>query len=249
MKWLGLLFAFPLLALVPPANADGYCRSSYRASYSYYTPAKTYSYTPTYTPTYTYTNTYEYPVYLKAVKAFVSPDYYSSTVDYYRDKLLVDAVAGKTAEVLKSQLEMNTLKQEVESLRRQLQQPVPSNGNGGYQPPLQQAPPQQQYQPQLEAPKQTMPKAVGQGHPVPEGLQQIVQTSCIRCHGATAQTAGGGLDFRDLATVPVAVRLAAKAAIDDGFMPKGGKPLDDAAAALFHQWATGRKGAALSSQK
>jgi mono/diheme cytochrome c family protein len=249
MKWLGLLFAFPLLALVPPANADGYCRSSYRASYSYYTPAKTYSYTPTYTPTYTYTNTYEYPVYLKAVKAFVSPDYYSSTVDYYRDKLLVDAVAGKTAEVLKSQLEMNTLKQEVESLRRQLQQPVPSNGNGGYQvAPQQQAPPQQ-YQPQQEAPRQTMPKAALQGHPVPEGLVQIVQTSCIRCHGATSATAGGGLDFRDLASVPRETRLAMKAAVDDGSMPRGGKPLNDAAAALFHEYSTGRKGAALSSQK
>ncbi len=234
MKRLGLMLA--IVAVTPSSSqGDGYCRSSYRQTYSYYTPS--YSYTPTYAASYDYT-----PVYVKAVKAYVSPDYYSSVSDYYRDRLLVDAVAGKTAEVLKTQLEFNNLKQEVEYLRRQL------NYNG--QPQQQQAPPQQQpqqQQPQQEQPpaqprQQAMPKASGAGHPVPEGLQAIVQASCIRCHGANNATAGGGLDFQNLGALPAPVRLSMKAAVDDGYMPKGGKPLDDKAAALFHQYATGRSG-------
>lgn len=241
MKWIAsVLLGILLLCLVPQADAGEYCRPYYRTTYcaptyypsNYYTPACA---EPAYCPP-----VVAAPVYLKAVPAFTNPDYYSSVSDFYRDKLLVDAVAGKTAEVLRGQQELTGLRQEVESLRRQvlLQQPV---GAPAQAPPVYQAPaPTRETAPVREAAPSVMPRAASSLHAVPQGLQAIVQASCVQCHGAGAQ---GGLDLRDLSSVPVSVRLAAKAAVDDGYMPKGGKPLSDQAAMLFHQWATGRAGA------
>lgn len=87
--------------------------ASYYPSYSYY-PTQTYSY---YTPTYTYyTPKYEVKevVVPKAVKAYVSPDYFASTSDYYRDKVLLDAIAGKNTDAA-------ALKQELAELKAQIQ--------------------------------------------------------------------------------------------------------------------------------
>ena len=229
---LATMAGLALLILTPQAGADGYCRS--RTVYTYHAPAYV---APAYTaPTYV-APTYDYSPYLKTLLYPFHPDYYSSTSDYYRDQLLVNAVAGKTAELLKGQQELQSLREEVSLLRRQLLLP---------QQPQQAQPPAQPETPRQTAP--IMPKATGQGPPVPDGLQQVVQQSCIRCHGANNASAGGGIDLSNLAAVPVPVRLAAKAAVDDGYMPKGGKALPDQAAALFHLYATGRNGAATAQK-
>lgn len=187
----------------------------------------------------TYAPAYEAPtVYLKAVKAYVSPDYYSSVSDYYRDKVLVDAVAGKTADILKSQQELQSLREEIGLLRRQLfyqnpQQPAPQQ-----QPPYQQQAPQAT--PEQPVVPQKMPRATGALPAVPDKLQAVVQQSCARCHGATNATAGGGLDLSSLANVPRETRLLCYTLVNTGEMPKGGKPVTDQDTLLFYSWATGR---------
>jgi hypothetical protein len=142
--------------LLPASAPAGGCYSA--ASYSYgYASYPSYSY-PTYytyaTPTY-YAPKYEVNEILvpKALKAYISPDFYSSTSDYYKEKVLLDAVAGKASDTEKLRSEIQELKA---ALKAQPQQPAPQ----AYyqQPPLQyQMPyaapqayqqPQQGYQPQ-----------------------------------------------------------------------------------------------------
>jgi hypothetical protein len=135
--------ACAFLLLPAPAPAGGcYTGASHVYGYgaSYYYP----SYYPTYTyySPVTYTPKYQVEEVLvpKAVRAYVAADYFSSTSDYFRDKLLVDAVAGKTQDTAKLQQEINDLKAQ---LKAQPQQPA-------YQPPPQYQyamPPQQQYAP------------------------------------------------------------------------------------------------------
>jgi hypothetical protein len=139
------LAAGAFLALpTAPAEAGG-CYSA--ASYSYgYQAYPSYSYYPV---TYSYATPY-YPqkvayevnevVVPKAVKAFLSPDFYSSTADFYKEKVLLDAVAGKVTDAEKLRSEIAELKA---ALKAQPQQPA-------YQPPPQYQyamPPQQQYAP------------------------------------------------------------------------------------------------------
>jgi hypothetical protein len=118
--------------------------ASYYPSYGYYS-APTYSYyTPSYTPVY-YTPKYEVQevVVPKAVKAYTSPDYFASVSDYYRDKVMLDAIAGKSTDASK-------LAQELAEIKQQLK--------GQSQAPQVQSPPQQAqyqqpvYQPQVQAP-------------------------------------------------------------------------------------------------
>lgn len=232
---IGSLVASLILGLVeaPPASAGGCYGARGRAVYttysapvvSYVAPAKV----------------VHEQAYLKAIPVAVSPDYYSSVSSFYEQKLLVDAVAGRTAELIKDREQLAELRQELQLLRRQLLLPPQLQQlppQGGELPPQQTQPPRQQQPapplPQRQTSRRPLP-------PVPQGLQQVVQQSCIRCHGATADTAGAGIDLRDLANVPLEVRLLANAAVTDGSMPKGGKPVSDEAALLFHEWSTGRK--------
>jgi hypothetical protein len=257
MKWLFALASFLLLALVPAATyGDNYCRSrayyapSYRA-YTPYTPPTYYPPASVYTaPNYDYTPIYR-ETYLKTQLYPTTPDYYASTNDYYRDKVLLDAFAGKISEAFKKERELQeqaSLKEQVANLQRQL---LYFQSGGGQPQPLPQQqrqeqpqPPQQQQPPpeQQAAPEQRMPRATGRLPAVPPGLQAVVQSNCIRCHGDTYQKDGKGIDLRNLEAVPKELRLACKAAVDDKFMPYRGKGLSDENAGLFHLWATGRSG-------
>jgi hypothetical protein len=118
--------------------------ASYYPSYSYYSAPSYSYYTPSYTPVY-YTPKYEVQevVVPKAVKAYTSPDYFASVSDYYRDKVMLDAIAGKSTDASK-------LAQELAEIKQQLK--------GQSQAPQVQSPPQQAqyqqpvYQPQVQAP-------------------------------------------------------------------------------------------------
>jgi hypothetical protein len=113
-----------LVLLAGPLHAQ-HCYSGASHAYGYaasYYPSYSYSYTPSYsyyTPTYSYVKpVYKYEVkevvVPKAVKAYVSPDYFASSSDYYRDKVLLDAIAGKNTDAQK-------LQQELVELRTQIQ--------------------------------------------------------------------------------------------------------------------------------
>jgi hypothetical protein len=119
--------------------------ASYYPSYSYYsTPSYSY-YTPSYTPTY-YAPKYEVQevVVPKAVRAYTSPDYFASVSDYYRDKVMLDAIAGKSTDASKLAQELAEIKQHLkgQSQVSQVQQQPPPQAQ--YQQPV--------YQPQVQAP-------------------------------------------------------------------------------------------------
>ena len=263
----GVLLGLVILTLIPQRVSAGDC---YARPRTYYAPSYGYSY---YTPTYSYqAPTYYAPAPCETkVKYYpypTTPDYYSSVGDYYRDKLLVDALAGRTAEVLKQQAadqekerKLRLLEEEVSVLRQRLlygpqqQPPQPQPGNnppppyeptppqdaGAQRPPREKSPPPV---PRQETPKEAPkapPKKTSALHPTPDKLKAIVQASCIRCHGNTNATAGAGIDLRDLDAVDGETRRAAAQAVEDGFMPKGGKNLNDTEYQEFRAWATGRR--------
>lgn len=265
-----------LAASAPPARAGGVCASQASYSYSYAAPAVSYSYAaPAYQTVYK-------TVYPQAVKVYASPDFYSSSQDYYRDKVLVDAMAGKTAEALQLQQRLQGLESQLQQSQQLLQQQRLQTDQEyqeyqrwkyeRQQPPPQQqyAPPQQQpayppayppeqprapqpgYPPpqQQQPPAPHMPPAYGNGnsyHPqtprqsqgggVPAGLDQVVASSCIRCHGGGSGHQGGGLDLRDLASVPWETRLLCHSEVCNGTMPRGGQALTPEQTAMFYEWA------------
>jgi hypothetical protein len=145
---LGIVALLIVCIVSTPAHSGGcysgasysYGYSSYYPSYGYYS-APTYSYyTPSYTPVY-YTPKYEVQevVVPKALRAYTSPDYFASVSDYYRDKVMLDAIAGKSTDASKLAQELAEIKQQ---LKGQSQAPQVQ----------QQPPPQAQYQPQVQAP-------------------------------------------------------------------------------------------------
>jgi hypothetical protein len=244
--------AVAVLAIVPIVRGDCY-RS--RAVY------QSYSYTPSYSaPAYqSYSPTY--------VKTYVSPDYYpafySSTTDYYRDSVLIQAIAGKVNEQAKAKDEITALKEELQLLRRQLlapptvypqQQYAPQYQQPQQQPPQQtqpyQSPPREQPPPPRREPPppkeedEPKKKSTRQGRRLPDASPQLtaaVNQSCLRCHGANFAKDGDGIDLRDLNALDRETRLAVDSAIADGSMPRGGRPLGDEISALAHEFATGRK--------
>jgi hypothetical protein len=124
--WAAAVVACVVLVGPQPLRAGGcYSAASYSYgyasypsySYSYSYPATTY-YASSYTPTYSYTPSYEVKevVVPKAVRAYVSPDYFSSVSDYYKDRLLVDAIAGKNTDATKLKEELAELKAQIKGL-------------------------------------------------------------------------------------------------------------------------------------
>jgi hypothetical protein len=238
--------AAAIVASFPPAAlAGGYCRT--RAIYSTYAA-----------PSYSYSYSYAAPVYQaayavqevlvpKAVKAYVSPDYYSSVSDHYRDKILIDAVAGRTQELLRDREELQSVRQELQLLRRQLLGGTGANGGPALPPEARPPAPLPQHDAPQRAPHQPMPPANGNGNgarglpPVPPRLPEVVKAACLRCHGAQHAEMGGGLDLRDLASLPREQRLLSYTLVNTGEMPKGGRPLADADVLTFYEFATGRK--------
>jgi hypothetical protein len=151
--------------------------ASYYPSYSYYS-APTYSYyTPSYTPTY-YTPKYEVQevVVPKAVRAYTSPDYFASVSDYYRDKVMLDAIAGKSTDASKLAQELAEIKQQLKGqsqLPQVQQQPLPQTQ---YQQPMYQPQPQAPMVPQSTyAPPQQQGYAPSGGTPCDWRAQQAYQ--------------------------------------------------------------------------
>lgn len=245
---LSLLLGTALLAVVPtPTRAGGICAPR-AVSYSYAAPVQV---------------AYSYAAPIKAVKAYVSPDYaptyYSSVDSAYQQKLLVDAVAGRVVELSKLQAELSALRQQLAGQYQPQQQPQPyapqqqpyAPSQQHYAPP--QAPPSQAppYQPhdypprQPEAPRQPdysrppaapeSPRGDYQGS-VPQGLGEIVQSACLRCHGATAEKDGVGIDLRNLGAVDEYTRLLCVNECRTQRMPRRAAALSEEQIALFEQW-------------
>jgi hypothetical protein len=151
---LGVVAPLATCFLATPAHAGG-CYSgasysygygaSYYPSYSYYSAPSYSYYTPSYTPVY-YTPKYDVQevVVPKAVRAYTSPDYFASVSDYYRDKVMLDAIAGKSTDASKLAQELAEIKQQLkgQSQAPQVQQQPPPQAQ--YQQPM--------YQPQVQAP-------------------------------------------------------------------------------------------------
>lgn len=228
----------------PPA-ATVYPAASYQATTTYYPVAATTYYAAP-------VKVIREKVYVpKVIKTYEAPEFYSSTQDHYRDKILVDAIAGKTAEALQ-------LQQRLQQMEQSLQQSQQSLMQFQYQQLQQQQwqtpPPQQQphYPPQQQAPY--MPPAQnGYGYPpgqqpyghgqqqtpstVPQGLNQVLSHSCLACHGTENQRRGGGLDLRHPESVPYETRLQCLTECAVGNMPQGRQRLSDQDMALLYQWA------------
>jgi hypothetical protein len=146
------LVACAVLVVAPTSLAQaGGCYGG--ASYAY-------GYSTSYYPTYSYpvsysyyTPTVYYPKYEvqevvvpKAVKVYQSPDYFSSVSDYYRDRNLIDAIAGKGTDLTKLQQELSELKAAIKQGQTAPQQPAPQPAPSYYAPPAPAPLPPQQYQ-------------------------------------------------------------------------------------------------------
>jgi hypothetical protein len=169
-----------LLGPALSARAGGCYSASYSYGYASYPAYSAYPASYYYTPPVYYPPKYEIveTVVPKALKAFTSPDYFSSSADYYRDRLLVDAVAGKAQDTAKLQQEINDLKAQ---LKAQPQQPA-------YQPPPQYpyAMPQQQYAPPQQG------YAPQGGTPCDWRAQQAYQQGYQQAQAALQQQGGPG---------------------------------------------------------
>jgi hypothetical protein len=139
-----------MILATPPARAGGcYGGASYAYGYSAsYYPTTSYPVSYSY-----YTPTVYYPKYEvqevvvpKAVKAYQSPDYFSSVSDYYRDRMLVDAIAGKGTDLTKLQQELSELKAAIKQGQTTPQQPAPQPNPAYYAPAPAPLPPQQYQQ-------------------------------------------------------------------------------------------------------
>ena len=247
-KWMRRLFLMAALtaalavAFLPIASAGG-CPPGY-ATYqqAYAAPSYSQAYTAP-----TYQQAYVAPI--KTVKAYVNPDAYSSINDAYRDKLLVDAIAGRTQELMGLQQQLQTTQQqlrELQTTQQQLNQMMLQRaavhgpgGPGGYHgSPYPQGPGQGPGQAPVTPPQPRGPRNGRRGSStVPPELEAIVQRSCLRCHGASYQEQGGGFDLRDLEAVDREHRLLSYMMVNTGEMPMGGKPLSDQEVAVFKEWA------------
>jgi hypothetical protein len=209
-----------LLFVASVARAGGHCytSSAYSSrSYASYAPSYSYGHSYSYAPSYAYAYKQEVLV-PYAVKAVISPDYYFSTQDHYREQTLADAIAYRV------------LTMQQKGLLPGQQAPA-----GGYQ-----AAPAAQ--PQAQGPAH-MPHAAPNNAPgngpqaglgaAPAGLDKVIADKCVRCHnGSDAKRA----NLSDLAAVPLATRWESFGRVIAGDMPRGGKRCEDDEAKLFGQW-------------
>lgn len=185
----------------------------------------------------TYATDYQHKTVVLPVQ--VQPDFVFSVNDALRDKLLVDAIAGRLAPVLAQQQQaLNQTQQANIVIMQQLQQlitgrPVPDP----YAPAPAPVPPLQMTQPQRPAaipPVSETAATTGgadAGQPVryqakPE-LTALFAAKCNFCHGDAGKIKGG-LDLRDLSKLTDKQWSDVYITCDLGTMPKDGKPLDDA---------------------
>jgi hypothetical protein len=264
-KWFRRLFLMLALAaalvvsFLPVTSGEVQACNPYAAAYTqqaYSAPTYQQAYTQPVTACYQQPYKQQYVAPIKAVKAQVNPDVYSSIQDTYRDKLLVDAIAGRTQELMGLQTQLQQLQaaqQQIQAAQLQstqllLQQrsvaavhgPGGPGGPGGYHgsPNYPQGPGQGPGQAPVTPPPPRTGRPPGRGSStVPPGLEAIVAKSCLRCHGASHQDQGGGFDLRDLEAVDREHRFVSYMMVNTGEMPMGGKPLSDQDVAAFKEWA------------
>jgi hypothetical protein len=235
------------LAVLPGPSPAGGCYPSY---YSY---PVSYSYPTYYTPTY-----YQpYPVYVEkevvkpyAVKSYVSPDYYYSVQDYYRDKLLVDAMAGRSVALLAQLKQLQTQANAVNlggytyygvNQGQQLLNPATTGAGNPYAQQGQGVPglnptlppgstsPSPGGQQQAQA---AQPAGPGVGGVNPK-LTEAVQGACIRCHNGKDRDR---INLTDLGRLGYYERAAILSEVARGTMPKNGKPWDKEGLALLEEY-------------
>lgn len=236
---------FSTLLLVTPTSGSGVCGSA-ASVVSYSAPIKKAAVVSYSAPAVSYVQQavqYEQVYYPKAVKAAISPDFYSSVQDYYQQKVLLDAVTGRFTEALKLQEELQSLRQQVQQLQSVpapapplLPQRLPATQQPEYMPPASQ---QHQHEyPKQEAPlpsASSQPQSLNHGG-IPERLVGVVKQSCIRCHGTTYERNGGGLDLRDLNGIDRETRLLCYTAVVTNEMPRGQKSLVEEDKQEFLKW-------------
>lgn len=148
----------------------------------------------------------------KAVAVAVSPDYYYSVADHYRDSLLADAITQRVVQRLQASGNVAS-------------PPETTAPNGVCQcnrPPAPNSPP-------------ANPPAGS----TPAKLVAVVKASCLKCHsGANVR---GGLDLSNLDTVPEGVRWKAYSLVNTGEMPQGAAAIGDEDVKLFYEWAKSAK--------
>ncbi len=145
----------------------------------------------------------------KAVEVIASPEYYYSVGSYYRDKLLVDAIAGRILEAQKNG--------QIGGF------PSPNGGGGSASPP----------------PPPIAGGAVRAGAFQEPKLLAIVTQTCARCHAGGVSKGGFTILTEDGKLADLSERSVEKVfrLVSTGAMPQGGKPVEDAAIVLFNQWA------------
>lgn len=167
--------------------------------------------------------TYHEQVYVAPVR--VTPDYYYSVYDYSRDRLLVDALAGRLLDLHKQGLFVAPGQPAIS--------PVPEVPRKQYNRPK--AMPSED---DLPPPEQSR---LNPDEVVNPQLTKIVDASCIKCH-QKATASNGNLSLADLRAVSEGQRWKAKAWVDSGEMPKGAKELPESVLPLFYEWASAASG-------
>lgn len=146
----------------------------------------------------------------KAVQVVVSPDYYFTVGDAYRDALLADAIAYR---ILYAQGKVdappgNTVPRYSDGKSA----PVASAKGSG----------------RTEAPIKTA---------VPDGLVALFTKSCIKCHAGVGPTGANGIGLDDPSVISEGARWKTYGLVNSGEMPKGGEPVKDDDVKLVYDWA------------
>jgi hypothetical protein len=161
----------------------------------------------------------------KAIEVVVSPDYYFSVSDYYRDKLLVDALAGRILD-----------------LQRQQNQPPLVQPQPVAPPKVTQMPPVTPMTPVPVNPPVAKWENVPGTFQKPE-LLQVLNTSCAKCHSPSNSKGGLSLVTSDgkIAKLSKEMVLESFRQVNTGRMPKSNgqdkaDPVSDQAVVLFDEW-------------
>jgi hypothetical protein len=226
-----------------PAQAGG-CGYGYSYTPTYYAPSY---YRPTYyAPEKEVVYKYKEVLVPYEQKVYANPEYYASIGDYYRDKLLVDAIAGRLQLMGYNQApgagqQFNYQGPQGYAPPAQDYQPnqlgqynQPQGYAGGQQQPRGRAPAQASHGlgRKLVNPQAKLQKAGANGGVNPK-LVQLVDTKCVQCHNGDSQQR---VDLRDLAALDYGDRLEAFQKVIDGEMPQNDDPLEPEGVALFREW-------------
>lgn len=210
-----ILLAFSCLLVGPVVNAD-WCRS--RTIYPSYCPPVVKQRTVYQQHHFTPKVQHKKVIVPKALKVNVSPDYYYSVADYYRDKLLVDAITGRIVDLQnKGAFRAPDADEKYQEILRMVLQ-LQAGRQGKIMSPAQDS---------------TVPNV--QSTNVNPEVVKIIQSQCVRCHND--QTKKGGLSLTNLDALEECDWWKIYGLVNTGEMPKGGKPVTDEQTKLFYHQA------------